>query len=391
MSKENEGQTLRDYGNRKKRYKRRRNIIISTLLLLLAVVGIAYLFRIYNKNYHSYEVLKTTDNTGDFTAGYLSYGSAVVKYSRDGAVAYDKDNNLIWNGSYEMKDPIANTCGKYVVVADRGDKSIHIFNGKGSVGSFTTQYNILKVEVASQGVVAALMEEGETNYISLFDVDGTVLGDKITNVNNAGYPIDMSLSNDGEKLVVSYLSVTKGKLISTVAFFNFGEVGQNYTDRFVGGYEFEDAIVPRVTFIDNDTVCVYKDNGFLIYSMSEIPNLIHEETLEGNTIQSVMYNDKYTGIVLEAGEASPKKLLLYDFEGNKVLERDLEFDYEKIFLTEEEIIMYDNVSCIILKTNGTEKFRYTFDVNIAAFYPINNLDRYFLINESKISEILLVE
>lgn len=391
MAKENEGQSLRDYGNRKKRYKRRRNFLIILSLLGIAVVGIGYLYSINNRNYQSYEVLKTTENPGENKAGFLSYGSSIVRYSKDGAVAYDKDSKLLWNGSYEMKNPIADTCGKYVVIADRGNKSIHIYNGKGQVGSITTLYNIIKVEVASQGVVAALMEEGEANYISLYDVDGTVLSDKITNVNNEGYPIDITLSNDGEKLVISYFAVTKGKLISTVAFFNFGEVGQNYTDRFVGGYEFEEAIVPRVTFLNNDTVCVYKDNGFLLYTMAEIPNMIHEESIPDSTIKSVLYNSKYTGIVLEASDASPKKLLLYDLEGNKLLEKSLDFDYEKIFLADEEIIMYDNVSCAIMKTNGKIKFRYTFDGNIGAFYPINNLDRYFLINESNIAEIGLKE
>jgi hypothetical protein len=391
MAKENEGQSLRDYGNRKKRYKRRRNFLIILSLLGIAVVGIGYLYSINNRNYQSYEVLKTIENPGENRPGYLSYGSSIVRYSKDGAVAYDKDSNLLWNGSYEMKNPMADTCGKYVVIADRGNKAIHIYNGKGQVGSITTLYNILKVEVASQGVVAALMEEGETNYISLYDVDGTVLSDKITNVNNEGYPIDITLSNDGEKLVISYFAVTKGKLISTVAFFNFGEVGQNYTDRFVGGYEFEEAIIPRVSFLNNDTICVFKDNGFLLYKMAEIPNMIHEESLPDSKIKSVLYNSKYAGVVLEASDSTPKKLLLYDLEGKKLLEKSLDFDYEKIFLADEEIIMYDNVSCTILKTNGKIKFRYTFDGNIGAFYPINNLDRYFLVNESNIAEITLKE
>lgn len=390
MIRENQGQSLRDYSNRKKRAKRIRNIIISALFLVIAVLGIVYLLSIYNRNYQSYEVLKTVDNTGENAVGYLSYSSAVVKYSRDGATAIDKDGSLLWNGSYEMMNPIADTCGKYVVIADKNNKLIHIFNGKGSVGSYTTLYDILKVEIASQGVVAALMEEKDSNYITLYNVDGTVLTEKKTNVNNEGYPIDISLSDDGEKIVVSYLSFTKGELISTVAFFNFGEVGQNYIDRFVGGYEFEDIIVPRVTFLGNNTACAYKENGFLIYSMIEKPRLILEENTEGK-IQSILNNDKYTGVVLEAGEASPKKLLLYDLKGKKILDKALDFDYDKIFLTDEEIIMYDNLTCLVMKMNGKIKFKYTFDGNVKAFYPINNLDRYFLINESKISEILLVE
>lgn len=390
MAKDNEGQSLRDYENRKRRYKKRRRLIVSIFTIILLCGASVYLYHLYNRNYKSYEVIHTIENAGEGAVNYLSYGSSVIKYSRDGAEAIGEKGSLIWNGSYEMKAPIADSCGKYAVVADKGGKSIEIFDGSGIAGSITTIYDIIKVEIAAQGVVAALMEDGETNYIYLYDVDGTVLGEKVTDVNNSGYPIDFSLSDDGEKLVISYLSVTQGELISTVAFFNFGEVGQNYTDRFVGGYEFNDIIIPRVTFLNNNTVCVYKENGFLIYSMDEIPNMVHEENVEGS-IKSILYNESYCGVVVANDGAESSKLMLYNLSGHKVLDRSLDFDYQTIFLSKEEIIMYDNSTCNIMKINGNQKFKYTFDNNITAFYPMNNIDRYYFIGAAGISEISLVE
>lgn len=398
MAKENDGQTLRDYGNRKKRYRRRRNRIIYFLLFVIVVIGIVYLFRLYNKSYQGYEVMNSEPNKGENTSGYLSYGSAVIKYSKDGAVAIDNSGSLLWNGSYEMMDPIAETCGKYVVIADRGNKLVHIYNGKGAVGSITTQYNITKAVVSAQGVVAVLMEDGEANYIKLYytqsnieaDNEDDMLVDMKKDVNTEGYPMDIALSEDGEKLIISFLMVNTGKLESTIGFWNFGEVGQNYTDGFTGGFNYPDIVIPRVTFLNNDVACVYKDNGLMLYSMMEIPKLIYEEDFD-RKIKSVIHDREFTGVVLEGDESTPKQILLYDLKGKKVLDKQLNFDYDKIFLAGEEIVMYDNLSCLILKTNGKEKFRYTFDGNIAAFYPINNLDRYFFINASEISEILLVE
>lgn len=390
MAKANDGQTLREYGNRKKRVKRNRRIIIGILLVALLAGGGFYLISLYNRDYQSYEVIKTTEITGENAVGFLNYNNSVVKYSKDGAVAISKDGELLWNGSYQMSEPVADVCEKYVVIADKGGKSVYIFNNKGKAGNFSTDYDIIKVEVARQGVVAALMEDEDDNYIILYDVDGTVLGVKHTSVKEDGYPMDISLSNNGEKLAVSYLSVNKGKLITTLAFFNFGEVGKNYTDRFVGGYEFEDRIIPRVTFLNNDTVCAFKENGFILYAIPEIPKIRHEETLESN-IKSIVHNEKYTGVVMEAEETKPQKLLLYDLNGNKLLDKALDFDYDKLVLSENEIILHNNISCLILKLNGNDKFRYTFEGNIAAFYPINELDRYFLVSENRVSQIALVE
>jgi hypothetical protein len=63
----------------------------------------------------------------------------------------------------------------------------------------------------------------------------------------------------------------------------------------------------------------------------------------------------------------------------------------KIYLAGEEIIMHDNLTCVVLKTTGKEKFKCTFSSNISAFYPASSFNKYFLIDSSDISEITLKE
>lgn len=391
MANVEEGQSLKDYGNRKKRYKKRRRAIISAVLLLIAIIGGIYLLNLYNRSYQSCTVMNTIDISGENAVGYFSYGNAMVKYSKNGVQAIDKDGSALWNGSYELQEPITDTCGKYVVVAGKGSREIHIFNQKGEVGTIPTDYNIQKVEIANQGVVAVMMEDDNTNYINLYDVDGTELTAKETHTNNEGYPLDFSLSDDGKRLVTSYVSYSGGVLADKVAFYNFGEVGQNLKDRCTGGYIFDNGILaPRVVFVNNDTVCVFKENGFTLYSMKEIQSEIATQNVEGQ-IKSIFYNNDYVGMVLQTDGTSAKHIVMYDLKGKKVLDKALDFDYEKIYMTSDEIIMYDNMSCLIMKLNGKTKFRYTFDKNIDAIYPINNFDRYFLASGNTLSEIQLKE
>lgn len=399
MAEQMNGQSLRDYGKRIKRYQRIRKSIIGMVLIVIAALAGIYLYLLYNKDYDSYEVISTQEVTGVNGTGYLGYHGGIVKYSKDGAMAINKEGKVLWNGSYEMMDPIADACENYVVVADRGNKLLHIFNENGFVSSITTYYDILKAEVGHNGVVAVLMEEDDTSYLKLYYEDGTVVSDSkeegllseiVKDIDNAGYPIDFSLSNDGKKIVVSFLSFTSGKLVSTIGFYNFGEVGQNELDRLVGGFELEDTVIPKVAFLGNDTVAVYKEDGYSLFSMLEKPNLLKEETFD-QKIQSILFNEKYMGFVLADSDNGKRQIVLYDLKGNKVLSQSLDFEYDTIFLSEEEIIMYNKQSCLILKNNGKEKFRYTFDTDIVAFYPINHLDKYFLVNPSEITEIMLVE
>lgn len=388
MANEKEGQALREYGNRKKRLKRRRRIIIVILLLLITALGLAGYSYISLKKYTEYKLIKKTEVTGANAVGYISFAKGIVKYSKDGAAAIGNNGEQIWNSAYEMTDPIADACENYVVIADRDGKSIHIYNEKGEVGSIPTVNNIRKVEVGRQGVVAVLTESKKTNQIILYDKDGTVLAPMETTVSAQGYPLDISLSDDAKKLVTSYLSYTEGSVTNKVSTYNFGEVGKNQTDRFVGGFNFDDegAIVPKVEFVNNDTICAFKDNGFVIYSMEELPKSVHNEKVEGK-IQSVMYNKQYIGIVVQQEGANDRKLLLYDLKGNRVLEKKLDFSYDSIFLTEKELVMYNNTVCIIMKLNGVVKFKYTFEESINGIYPINYFDRYYLMKGKDILEI----
>lgn len=379
---------MREYGNRSKRYRRIRAIIFVGLLIIIIIIGAIYLIRLLNRDYHDYEVMDTIENTEENLGGYLEYKGAVVRYSRDGAVAFDS-KGLLWNGSYEMADPIADTCEDYVVIADRGGKQLYIFNREGLTGNIGTNYPITKVQVAYQGVVAVLMIEEDTSYIEIYSKEGELLGEKITNMVKDGYPMDFSLSDDGKKVAATYLCIKNGEMVNNILFLNYGEVGKNFTDRTVGADIYDSVIVPRITFLDNDTVCAFKEDGLLIYSMEETAELYKTIDVKGK-IKSVLHNEKYAGVVME-DEEKDTRLLLYDLKGSQVLDMKLDFDYDSIYLSGDEVIMFNDLSCIIYRASGSEKFKYTFTSNISAIYPINHLDRYFMVNPEEILEIQLIE
>ena len=381
---------LRDINKRKRRRRRAKIVFFGALILAVLLIALIYITEIRERTYRAYEVLSSSDYTDDMATGFLPYGEGMIRYNRNGALAYNRDAKPIWNGSYEMQNPIGDVCKEYAVVADRGDKSIEIFNKKGSVGRIITINNILKVEVAQQGVVAVLSGDEDSNYINLYSKDGKELVDaKITNVSEEGYPIDISLSEDGKKLVVSHIAVNQGELVSYLAFYNFGEVGQNEPGRLVGGVFYKNVVIPRVTFLNNDYVGVYKEDSVMLFHMEEIPELIIEHEFE-EEIKSILYDEKHYGLVLERKDALHKKILLYNLKGKKVLEEEIDFNYDKIFLYDEEIIIYDNLSAKIFKLNGIEKFSYTFSNNISAIYPINKIERYLLVGGDKVSSIKLI-
>ena len=391
MAIELEKHDLRSYELRKRKHKQLVTIIIIVSIIIVIGIIIFAVNLILHKNYTSYQVIHKTERSDSSSAKYDRYKTGVLRYSRDGAMAMDGAGNLLWNGTFEMKDPIADVCDKYVAISDRGYKSLEVFNGEGGMTTINVPNPIIKTEIANQGVTAVLMDGEEVNYIGIYSEDGEELVSTRTVNEKDGFPVDLSLSDDGRKLVTSYLSISSGKVQSKITFYNFGGVGQNYVDNIVGGFDYGQTIIPNIEFINNNTVCAFGDNRFSLYSMNQTPKVVYEETFKSE-IKSIFHSDKYVGFVLNNSDKEDKyRILLYDLQGKVILNKAINYNYDNIYVSEDEIILYSNLEWIILHNDGEEKFHYTFDSDISYILPVNNMDKYIIIDNQNIEEVKLTE
>ena len=175
----------------------------------------------------NYELVKTSERTDVLTTSFVEMNGKLLKYSPDG-VAYMDGDSVLWSAAYSMQTPIVDICEKIAVVGEQKGSQVYIYSAdKGQIGYFQTLLPIQKVKVASQGVVAAVLEDGEVTWINLYDTDGNEIAKHRTSVAESGYPIDVSISPDGQKLAVSFLRTTKGVMNTKIAFYNFGSVGKS--------------------------------------------------------------------------------------------------------------------------------------------------------------------
>lgn len=392
MAIELEKRELRSFEIRKRKHKQKITMLISILIVVVLGVSAFVINQIIHKNYTGFEVISNIERSDSNSAQYISYGTGVLRYSRDGAMAMDGAGNLLWNGTYEMKDPIVDISDKYVVISDRGSKQLHIFNGQGKMTTINVLNPIIKAVTSSHGVVAVLMDGDKVNSVEVYseDSDAYLVQSRTIKVED-GYPVDLSISQDGRKLVTSYISINNGVAQSILTFYNYGGVGKGYIDKIVGIYDLGQAIVPDVEFINNNTVAVFGDNKLNIVSIQETPKVVFEETFTSE-IKSVVYNNEYVGYILNNIESEDKyQVKVYDTEGKIVLNQNFNYNYENVLLSGEELVFYSDMEWIILKLNGEEKLHYKFDNKIVFVAPVNNLDKYILIDGVNMMEVKLVE
>jgi len=372
--------------------------LIRVLVLLLVVGGGAFiLYYLTQSNYNGYEVIEKTNVKNSSMLDYIAYQNSLLKYSKDGATYVDEKGEAVWNETFAMKMPSADVCGKYAAIADLNGNDVYIFDDQGKVSSTSMPYNICDVSVASQGEFAVILEGDKVNYINLYDKNGEQISEIQTTINQSGYPMDVDLSFDGEKLFSSYLYIDGANIKNGLAAYNFGPVGVNENaDRLMGGYQLDDTVVPKVEFIDNNTICAFGDNQFIIYSMKEKPS--EKAKIEfDREVKSVIYNEQYVGVIMDNVEESknedkkaPYVLELYNTNGRRVMSQKIDFGYENVRMTDKEILFAGGNQCRIYTIKGGLKFSYSFNKNVVDVIPTGYSRRYIVLYDND-SEVIRLQ
>lgn len=350
---------------------RRRRLVIVVVLLVLITGGIsAWIYYQRNYQYTSFETAWQIEINEGSLVGYETFGSNVLKYTKDGASYIDNRGKNIWTESYEMKSPIAAVRGDYAAIADMQGNSIYICNLEGRQGQATTLLPISRIAVSGTGIVAVIQEDASSSYIDFYDQTGNKLDIQIkSRMGNNGYPMDISLSQDGTQLVCSYVYHQSGEVKSRVVFYDFSEVGKNIPTRVVGGFDeqFAGTMVPRLTYMGEPYSCAFSGNGLTFFSSKNLasPELVVQVPIE-EQIESVFYSDEYAAVIVRntSGEFA-SRLEVYRKDGTHVLSQNFSYEYTGADIDGDLIILYNEDSCEIYNTAGVKKLYAAFDFSIS--------------------------
>jgi hypothetical protein len=351
------------------REKRKKTVLIIIVVVFIVACGL--LFWQEHRCFRNFRVLESTETNYENTANYVQYAANLLKYTSDGVSYINANGDTVWSAGIDMDKPIAAVCGDYAMVADLGGNTVCVFDTEGQVSNVTMPYTICDIDIAKQGVFAVVLESDKTNYVNLYTKDGDIINEMQTTIDKSGYPLDIAISDNGEKMITSYLNVNGTVVSNSLAAYNFGDVGQNTNaDRVVGGYTFEDELFSKVEFIDNDTVIAFGTDNVYIYTMKEKPSETAKIPATGN-IQSVFYNSDYIGIVYKNDDSEDTKYTInvYDTGGKKKFSKTVDFDYDKIYAADDEIIVTGDTNCKIFRENGSAKFDGELDKKIISMVP----------------------
>lgn len=340
------------------------------------------------KTYSKYKTIDTIERMDTSATRFTLFQGKILKYSNDGAIYTDDTNNIIWNQTFEMDRPLIAMNSTYVAFADIDGQEIYILDKEGLQGTIKTNMSIKKIDVAAQGTVAVLMENQRTSYLALYNMKGELLAEGAIHMENSGYPMDIALSDDGEKLAVSILDVASGSVKTTLSFYNFGTIGQNEIDNIVNTYSYAGSIIPQIEYIDDSTMLAFADSGVMIFTGSQIPELSNE-VMVSSEIKSIFYDDSYFGLIISDSEVeNGRKMVIYDMNGSETASANLDMAYDQVyFLNNHEVCVQNSEQCQIYTLHGVKKFESPFTSEV--YYVINRFGvrNYSILMEGSTEQI----
>lgn len=363
---------------------------IALCIVLVLVVVVSVHFYRQGKVYTEYEVTKTFDPVGSSEGNVEIYNqSNILCYSRDGVSAYNQKGVQLWNQTYEMQSPIVRTNGEYVVAGDYKGNVIYLMNASGPCATITCNKIVVDVNVSSGGVVIATLDDSSATWLELYTSDGTNVATIKTTMDQTGFPVNVSMSSDNKKMVVSYLKARGNGIQTSLAFYNFGDVGQNMTDKIVSGYDYTEKVIPYLHYIDDNTAVVIGEDVMQIYYGKQIPELKTETELEKD-IQSVFYGDGYTVLVYRNEDGDDKyRAEVYDSNAKQVLTKNFNIEYDNIVVSNGNILIYNNVAVLMWNMKGLEKYNGELGEDIKAMIPTKSGMKFLVVRSDGMEMVKL--
>ncbi|QUH29473.1 DUF5711 family protein [Vallitalea guaymasensis] len=352
------------------------------LIMLLVIVSItAYVLVIRPKGFGfvsgkvKLEVLNNLEYNPTDKVHISKLGKNIVRSSKDGVTMMDTNGTTIWDKTFNMMNPKVIKENNYLAVADISARDLYLFDENGFVRDYNVGSPILMFDINENGIVAIIGQKNKGHVIELFDADGTKLIHRETFTENDGYPLAFDISEDGSKMVTSYLYVKGNSLVSNLTFFNFSDNGSDYAERVTGGFSIDETVVPEIRFLDNEHVAAVGDNGILFYKVNVIPEEIQKIEVP-NEINKVNYTEDkllvlYGRPIKNEDNYKDNSLVTYNKEGKSL--NVTEFDNEITRLIGNENKYYVESELFIREYyNGKINWESTVKGDVKDIMPLGN-------------------
>lgn len=365
----------------------KRKRITATVIAVLVVLALAAMFILYYfHTFKNYTILDSIEHSDSTYVCYETIGDLQIRYTRDGISLFENQDKVIWSTTYEMQSPILDTNGDYVIIYEENANKIYLFDLEKQLCTYETAMPIKKACVSEKGTVALLVEEEDkVQRIQYIDAQGELIAEGRTFFSQKGYPMDMSLSNDGYKLCISYYTIDGATTGTNIVFHSFDDIGDSNIDNIVTEDFYADTVIPIVRFFEDDSLVAFGDNSIILYDNEMKPAAGKTIALD-NEVASIFYDKNNFGTV--TNKNNKHIISVYAKSGRLISETETNFDYTNVTMESGKILLHNSSGWQVYLKNGFLKAEGTYSQEISQMIP-SGYSTYMIVGNDRIEKIRL--
>ena len=367
--------------------RRRAGSAAGGLLVLVLLVGGGFYYYNSHHQFSDYVITSTDDSLDIEGSGYALLGKSIIKYSSDGVFCVDTHNTTKWSAAYSMQTPIIDSCENTMVIAEQQGKQVYVINEDGVLGNFETSLPILKAHVSEQGVTALILKDDDVTWVELYSYAGEEIAAIKATLQDYGYPLDVAITPDASRMMVSFLGISQGTVSSKLAFFDFSSSDEADESHMIGSLDYPGRVFPEVYYADASTTVALSDQGFVVIKDGSQPEEQASVMFEKEIISS-FHDQNYVGFVFENDAVDCKyDLELYSYSGKRKMQKDFDSEYSQVRMDSGEILLYDTAHCTVYTVAGTRRFSSDYEKQIAYFMKLPEFRKYLVITDDSMDQI----
>lgn len=307
-------------------------VVIAVAVLAIVAVGIFVAVNSCNIKIGESQASFSQEYSMSSQAQFYSCNNSIFFSSKDGMSLLDKKGNTVWTDTFSMTTPVMLSDGEYTAVADKGAKTMNVYNLKGKAYTVNTEGVITTFAINPLGYsVVMCQSSGESDYTAFcYSPDGKVAF-KGSYVAKDGLPAAIDISDDGRIIGISFINISRIKIKSKVNFYFVNTEDAKTTDNsdaIFSGVEMDSEVAAIVHFMPDNSCIVSTDSK--LYSIGgritnkenykenwkiEYPNYVSAFNIVDNKYIAVAYGSTKT---ITDNSDNVNTVHWYNMRGNEI-------------------------------------------------------------------------
>lgn len=246
-----------------------RKINIKLIVVLSIIILLIVFFCLYKFNYSFRQtvnglitlqtntnenvlMINIDQNTTNAILGYDEYFAILKQNNITGYI----NEKLEFENSVPITNPIYAVEGKYLLIAEKGDNKVFLFNGKNLVYENVVGGEITGLTVNKNGYVAVVVNKsGYRSVITVYNPDGIEM---FSTFFSTTYASHVKISPNNKNMVIVEVDTSGIQVNSNIKFVQIDKITEN--TQTINASKESARIISDIQFTTNDTVVYVTDN-----------------------------------------------------------------------------------------------------------------------------------